>query len=167
MYPYFILFCVSSYVSLMKPQLQHLPPDIDASFVVLDYRRPYNKTTWHYHPEYEIVMVVQSHGSRSIGDNVARFKPGDISLIGPNLPHYYRNDEIYYTGDPLRFAHTILSFISKRIFWEKHFLISKKCKRSLCSSNAPKEDLISMELRGLTLKISYCKCLRYLSPSVC
>jgi AraC-like DNA-binding protein len=80
----------------MKPILEYLPLDAEESFVVkyFDYR--YYPTPWHFHPEYELVLVTESTGKRFIGDRVTEFKPGDLALIGPNLPHLYRNDAQYY-----------------------------------------------------------------------
>ncbi|MDX2188903.1 MAG: AraC family transcriptional regulator [Bacteroidota bacterium] len=84
----------------MRPQLQKLPLNQGSSFVLLDYQRPYNETPWHYHPEYEIVLVLESEGTRFVGDKVDTFKAGDLSFIGPNVPHYYRNTDAYYQDNP-------------------------------------------------------------------
>jgi AraC-like DNA-binding protein len=48
--------------------------------------------TWHYHPEYELTWVLRSRGTRFIGDNVAPYSRGDLVLIGPNVPHRWRDD---------------------------------------------------------------------------
>ncbi|GAA4433230.1 AraC family transcriptional regulator [Ravibacter arvi] len=83
----------------MKPILEHLPRSKEQSFVVCDFEYSYYPTPWHYHPEYEIVLVTESSGKRIIGDRVSDFQRGDLVLIGPDLPHVYRNDDAYY--DPL------------------------------------------------------------------
>jgi AraC-like DNA-binding protein len=80
----------------MRPLLEHLPPGADESFVVKYFEYRYFPTPWHFHPEYELVYVTESTGKRFIGDHISDFKPGDLAFIGPNLPHLYRNDEIYY-----------------------------------------------------------------------
>jgi AraC-like DNA-binding protein len=48
--------------------------------------------TWHYHPEFELVWIVRSHGTRFIGDNIAPFRAGDVVLLGPNLPHCWHDE---------------------------------------------------------------------------
>jgi AraC-like DNA-binding protein len=80
----------------MKPALEHLPKEKDHSFVVKFFDYNYYPTPWHYHPEYEIVMVTESTGKRFIGDHISDFKPGNLALIGPNIPHTYKNDDKYY-----------------------------------------------------------------------
>lgn len=80
----------------MKPVLEHLPLQPEESFVVKDFDYPYFPTPWHFHPEYEIVLVKESTGKRFIGDSIRDFEPGDLALIGPNLPHLYRNDSPFY-----------------------------------------------------------------------
>lgn len=80
----------------MKPALEHLPKEKGESFVVKYFDYNYYPTPWHYHPEYEIVLVTESTGRRLIGDHVCDFEPGNLAFIGSNLPHIYRNDEKYY-----------------------------------------------------------------------
>ncbi|RMG20600.1 MAG: AraC family transcriptional regulator [Bacteroidetes bacterium] len=48
--------------------------------------------SWHYHAQYELIYLPQSSGIRFVGDNVSQFEPGDLVLIGPYLPHLWRND---------------------------------------------------------------------------
>lgn len=80
----------------MKPVLEHLPKENEESFVVKYFDYPFYPTPWHYHPEYEIVLVTESTGQRFIGDHISDFRPGNLALLGPNIPHTYRNDEKYY-----------------------------------------------------------------------
>lgn len=66
------------------------------SFVVKDFDYGYYPTPWHFHPEYELVLVTESTGKRFIGDSIGDFKPGNLAFIGSNVPHLYRNDARYY-----------------------------------------------------------------------
>ena len=86
--------------SVMKPALEHLPKSNYESFVIKDFEYPYYPTPWHYHPEYELVTIVESTGRRIIGDHISHFKPGNLALIGPNIPHVYTNDAAYYQNNP-------------------------------------------------------------------
>lgn len=46
---------------------------------------------WHYHPEFELTAIIESHGQRLVGDGIADYGPGDLVLVGPNLPHSWRS----------------------------------------------------------------------------
>jgi len=52
----------------------------------------------HYHPECELTLVLKSYGQRQIGDNIENFTSGDLVLVGSNLPHAWKNDELFTRG---------------------------------------------------------------------
>src|SRR5690606_20036177 len=66
------------------------------SFTVTRNRYPNFLRVWHHHPELELVLVSQSTGTRFIGDSIEKFGPGDVVLIGKDLPHMWLNDDIYF-----------------------------------------------------------------------
>lgn len=92
----------------MKPALEHLPREKDQSFVSKYFDYKYYPTPWHYHPESEIVLVTESTGKRFIGNHISDFKPGNLALLGPNIPHTYRNEDKYYKEDSLLRAKSIV-----------------------------------------------------------
>jgi AraC-like DNA-binding protein len=47
---------------------------------------------WHCHPEFEITMVQKARGHRLVGDALTSLHPGDMVLVGSNLPHDWQND---------------------------------------------------------------------------
>src|SRR5579863_6829661 len=49
---------------------------------------------WHFHPEFQITFVIKSHGHRMVGDNIAPLLPGDLALVGSNLPHVWQQEEM-------------------------------------------------------------------------
>ena len=83
----------------MKPLLQKLPLPADSSFVLVDFDVPYFETPWHFHPEYEIVLVTESTGQRFVGEHIKEYQTGDLCLIGPNVPHLYRSHEEHYANN--------------------------------------------------------------------
>jgi AraC-like DNA-binding protein/quercetin dioxygenase-like cupin family protein len=48
--------------------------------------------TLHYHPELQITHIRKGRGACFIGETVGHFSPGDVFIIGPNTPHFFRND---------------------------------------------------------------------------
>lgn len=105
----------------MKARLEKLTLEPKYSFVVQKDDYPYYPTPWHYHPEYELVLVVKSTGQRIVGDRTENFEDGDLVFLGPNLPHAYKNDAIYYKGIPSLRAEAIVihfreDFLGKDFF---------------------------------------------------
>lgn len=80
----------------MKPQLHKLVAEPDSSFAYNHMECSYFDKPWHFHKEYELTVIERSEGTRFIGDQVSLFQPSDMVLIGPNIPHLYRNNEDYY-----------------------------------------------------------------------
>lgn len=44
---------------------------------------------WHYHPAVELTLIQKGSGTRLVADDIDMFHPGDLVLIGPNVPHYW------------------------------------------------------------------------------
>lgn len=55
----------------------------------------YFDVPWHFHPETEIIHIEKGSGFRFVGDHSEAFSEGDIGLVGSNLPHVWKSDQIY------------------------------------------------------------------------
>lgn len=66
------------------------------AFVIKDLVASYFDPNWHFHPEYQLFLVLEGRGTRFVGDNIKPFKEGDLVFIGPNLPHLWRSDDAYF-----------------------------------------------------------------------
>jgi len=104
----------------MRPQLYKLPIAPDASFLYIDEKCKYFDKPWHFHKEYELVYIDKTKGTRFIGDQVSFFDDGDLVLLGPNIPHLYRNSEEYYQNNKLVaksiFIHFTENFLGSTFF---------------------------------------------------
>jgi AraC-like DNA-binding protein len=72
----------------------------------------------HQHPEIQLTLILESDGKVIVGDFIGAFKPGDIFLIGPNLPHVFRNDRKYYENQREGQAHSLSLFFEWKTFGE-------------------------------------------------
>ncbi|MDI1313420.1 AraC family transcriptional regulator [Prosthecobacter sp.] len=76
----------------MKPIVEMLSPLAAAEPVVCEVVRGQDfGCVWHYHPECEITLVLKGGSERLVGNNISRLEPGDLVLMGTNVPHDYRN----------------------------------------------------------------------------
>lgn len=170
----------------MKPQLLKVLNGPKHSFSVRQDLVPHINNRWHYHTEVELIHFKKGEGTQFIGDNIKRFKSGDIVIVGSNLPHYWRFDDIYFEENRKANADVRVAHFTE-FFWGETFLslpennnlktILEKAKRGLritgksrqvvaelldqlISSNGPKRIILLMEALS---SISDCKQLLPLS----
>jgi len=65
----------------------------DESFFIGIFQDNLDKSTWHYHNNYEISFITEGSGKRIVGDSIEEFQPGDLAFIGRNLPHVWIADK--------------------------------------------------------------------------
>jgi len=77
----------------MKPLLENIPSKRGQhSFMAFTVNQSKFDFFWHYHPEYELTLIIKGKGRRLIGDSHENFENGDLVLIGPGLPHTWVSD---------------------------------------------------------------------------
>ncbi|MGQ1787165.1 MULTISPECIES: AraC family transcriptional regulator [unclassified Saccharicrinis] len=98
-----------------------IPKTSSTSFRLQEDRAPYFYETIHYHPEYQLTLIIKGEGTRFIGNSVERFKPGDIFLIGKNVPHVFRSDDKYYNANRSLESYSISIFLNDDTFGKLFF----------------------------------------------
>lgn len=130
----------------MRPQLLKVPHQPLSSFSVRQDKVPYINNKWHYHTEAELIWFKKGSGTQFIGDHIQNFKDGDVVLVGPNLPHYWRFDDLYFKNNAemdIRVVHFCEDF------WGAQFIhlpenkgirsMLEKAKRGLCIQGDTRE----------------------------
>ena len=69
-----------------------ITPDPRRSFRSIAHDYPTPVAGWHYHPELEIHLIRASTGAVIAGDYIGNFRPGQVTLMGPGLPHDWMSD---------------------------------------------------------------------------
>nr|WP_299385904.1 AraC family transcriptional regulator [Allomuricauda sp.] len=80
----------------MKPQLVDRTNRLNRTLSEKKHSFPYFFKVWHFHPELELILIKKSSGVIFLGNDMERFEPGDIFLIGSNVPHMLLNDQRYF-----------------------------------------------------------------------
>jgi AraC-like DNA-binding protein len=105
-----------------------IPKTSQESFRLQEDREHHFYDYLHQHPEVQLTLILSSEGKVIAGDYIGTFKPGDIFLIGANLPHVFRNDSRYYEQGDDSTAHSYTVFFEWQSFGEK-FLSLPELKR--------------------------------------
>ena len=111
----------------MKLVLKQADNPINERISIVKKEIPCLDSSWHYHPQYELIYISQSYGIRFVGDSVSPFTPGDLVLVGAYVPHLWRNDPSYYEEGGSTNIKTIvlkfmLDFMGKDTFENPEFL---------------------------------------------
>ena len=77
----------------MSAKLKQTILNQDESFYIGIFQDTLEKSTWHYHDNYEISFITEGTGKRIVADSIEEFHPGDLVFIGRNLPHVWIADK--------------------------------------------------------------------------
>ncbi len=125
----------------MKAHLLKIPNVSHTSFSFRQFNQSNINSRWHFHPEVELIKIHQGQGTQFMGDSIKRFEPGNIILVGSNLPHYWRYDEGKSAEQDGVYA-TVLHFAES--LWGDRFMAMPE--------NLALKSLLVKSKRGLLLK---------------
>lgn len=77
----------------MKPILFKVTENTGTSFHVQENRDGHQYHLLHYHPEYQLSLIVAGSGKCTIDGYSDRFEPGDVYVIGANVPHIFESPD--------------------------------------------------------------------------
>nr|WP_210316210.1 cupin domain-containing protein [Devosia oryzisoli] len=87
---------------MVQPDLELVRIGETESFKAWEHGYPFHTVRWHFHPEYELHLACATTGRYFIGDFIGQFAPGNLVLVGPNLPHNWVSEVADETNVPLR-----------------------------------------------------------------
>lgn len=75
-----------------------LYPD-NKSVIAEQIEQPHFYPYLHRHDEYQLTWVERGEGMLLAGNHMHAFRPGNVFLIGGNLPHLFKSNPEYFQGD--------------------------------------------------------------------
>jgi len=101
-----------------KPSFEVLQSFHQNSFLLRSFKEMAFTAPYHFHPEYELTLILKGKGMRFVNHNMEDYVSGDLVLLGSNLPHCWKTDDII-EGEIN--AHSIVIQFSKDFLGEHFF----------------------------------------------
>jgi len=97
----------------MSAHLEQTLLNQDESFFIGIFQDNLEKSSWHYHNNYEISFITEGSGKRIVADSIEEFQPGDLVFLGRNLPHVWIADKETRTPSNRTLEMVFLQFTSE------------------------------------------------------
>ncbi len=94
----------------MKASFYKIIFDKETPFRCTFIDKPVFDHPWHFHPAFELTLIVKSEGIQYVGDNISRFEAGNLILLGSNLPHLWANNKTHSVDNEKRSQRITLHF---------------------------------------------------------
>ena len=135
----------------MSDYLQEIVPiNKEDLFIILNHPNAKFDYPVHYHPEYEINLVMNCTGTRVVGDSEEAFGPTDLVMTGPSLPHAWKSEDKTNHVITIQFSKDMVHYpmLEKRIFAPIRQLLQDS-EHGL-SFEGPEQEAIKKQIISLT-----------------
>jgi AraC-like DNA-binding protein len=138
----------------MQITYEKLIVDETSLFHYQEFVQPRFTSPFHLHDEFELIVIIKSHGKLYLGNNVINFSDCNLFLFAPGLPHCFYNTLGYEKGHEMAHAFGIFfkrDFLGSDFFDKTETMqLNRLIKKSQCGVKIldPSKELIK---RILTL----------------
>jgi len=135
----------------MKPILELVPNSAQQSLFFNHYEQKRFDFPLHYHPQWELIYLVEGTGTAYTGNAVRHFVANELALIAPNTPHCWKSDELANNSVKSVFVQWDNQFLGEDWLNKPEFSTVKKmfesCKTGLSFPQCQKlgERLVNMQ----------------------
>lgn len=141
------------------------------SFLVAELMESHFDPNWHFHSHYQLFTVLEGTGTRFIGDNIQHFEPGDTVFLGPDLPHLWNSDKVYFEANSSLTTQGIVVYFTEDFLGDSFFKkpemysitnLLKRSKSGISFHGKTKDSLIK-SMKKLTQQSGFASLLSLLS----
>lgn len=101
---------------MIKPRFFQIPKTGRESFRYQWDQLPHFYDRYHFHPEIQIVSIIQGEGELLISGHQFPFSPGSVFIIGANIPHWFRSHAVYFQSNPNYICESMSFFLHPELF---------------------------------------------------
>lgn len=118
----------------MKLMFEKVLPTQNASWRYWLYEMECIDFNWHYHPEYEIALTLNSQGQRYVGDSIEAYGEFDLTILGPHLPHTWcsthtiegQPQQVYIAQIPAPWLDNLINGMPDLVSMKELLLLSRR-----------------------------------------
>jgi AraC-like DNA-binding protein len=103
---------------MLKASIEVIKQGLSNSFLVREFKAKIFDAPFHFHPEFELTLILSGNGSRLVGNHIEDYTAGDLVLIGSNVPHCWKSDT---TSKKNIKSHSIVIHFTETCFGEDFF----------------------------------------------
>jgi AraC-like DNA-binding protein len=102
---------MSNHKQPLKADYEWVTQAGDESIHYIQHGVPSSLIRWHHHREYELRLVRSTSGKMFVGDYIGNFAPGNLVLVGPDLPHNWISE--LAVGESIALRDQVVHFSSE------------------------------------------------------